>query len=152
MREKTGRKIHLWPGYCGVHSRIPTERIEALRQEHPKAELLIHPECGCSTPHMMQVDQMLSTEGIYKRPSVSKAPEFIVATEVGILHRLKRQYPDRTFHPGVRRRDLRLHEKNHAGKGSVVAARLTIRSQSSAGNGRQGQKGDRPHGRDRLSH
>ena len=99
VREKTGRKIHLWPGYCGVHSRIPAERIEQLRREHPKAELLIHPECGCSTPHMMKVDQMLSTEGIYKRPAVSSAPEFVVATEVGILHRLKRQYPDKKFIP-----------------------------------------------------
>jgi quinolinate synthase len=99
VREKTGRKIHLWPGYCGVHSRLSTERVEALRKEHPQAELLIHPECGCSTPHMMKVDQMLSTEGIYQRPAVSKAPEFVVATEVGILHRLKRDYPDRTFIP-----------------------------------------------------
>src|SRR5882672_11026898 len=74
VREKTGRKIHLWPGYCGVHSQIPAERIESLRKEHPKAELLIHPECGCSTPHMMKVDHMLSTEGIYRRPAVSKAP------------------------------------------------------------------------------
>jgi quinolinate synthase len=99
VREKTGRKIHLWPGYCGVHSRISTERVETLRQEHPKAELLIHPECGCTTPHMMTFDQMLSTEGIYKRPAVSKAPEFIVATEVGILHRLEKEYPDKTFIP-----------------------------------------------------
>src|SRR5258706_1130655 len=99
VREKTGRKIHLWPGYCGVHSRISTERIEELRKEHPKAELLIHPECGCTTPQMMKFDQMLSTEGIFKRPAVSKAPEFVVATEVGILHRLKKEYPDRTFIP-----------------------------------------------------
>jgi quinolinate synthase len=48
---------------------------------------------------MMKVDQMLSTEGIFKRPAVSKAPEFVVATEVGILHRLKKEYPDRTFIP-----------------------------------------------------
>jgi len=99
VREKTGRKIHLWPGYCGVHSRLSTERVEALRQEHPKAELLIHPECGCTTPNMLKFDQMLSTEGIYKRPAVSKAPEFVVATEVGILHRLRKEYPDRTFIP-----------------------------------------------------
>src|SRR6476660_4904012 len=85
VRQKTGRKIHLWPGYCGVHSRMSTERVEQLRQEHPKAELLIHPECGCTTPNMMKFDQMLSTEGIYQRPAVSKAPEFIVATEIGIL-------------------------------------------------------------------
>jgi quinolinate synthase len=99
VRQKTGRKIHLWPGYCGVHSRLSTERVEALRMEHAKAELLIHPECGCTTPHMLKFDQMLSTEGIYKRPAVSKAPEFIVATEVGILHRLNKQYPDRNFIP-----------------------------------------------------
>jgi quinolinate synthase len=99
VREKTGRKIHLWPGYCGVHSRMSTERVEELRKAHPQAELLIHPECGCSTPHMLKVDQMLSTEGIYRRPAVSKAPEFVVATEVGILHRLKKEYPDRSFIP-----------------------------------------------------
>ena len=98
-REKTGRKIHLWPGYCGVHSCISPARVETLRKDHPNAELLIHPECGCTTPHMMKFDQMLSTEGIYKRPEISKAPEFIVATEVGILHRLKKEYPDRTFIP-----------------------------------------------------
>jgi quinolinate synthase len=99
VREKTGRKIHLWPGYCGVHSRMSTERVETLRKEHPQAEVLIHPECGCSTPHMFQHDQMLSTEGIYKRPAVSKANEFVVVTETGILHRLKKEYPDRTFIP-----------------------------------------------------
>jgi len=99
VREKTGRKIHLWPGYCGVHSRMSTDRVETLRKEHPRAEILIHPECGCSTPHMLKNDQMLSTEGIYKRPAVSKANEFVVVTETGILHRLKKEYPDRTFIP-----------------------------------------------------
>ncbi len=99
VREKTGRKIHLWPGYCGVHSRLSTEKVEALRKEHFKAELLIHPECGCSTPYMLKYDQMLSTEGIYKRPAVSKATEFIVATEVGILHRLNKTYPGKSFIP-----------------------------------------------------
>jgi quinolinate synthase len=99
VREKTGRKIHLWPGYCGVHSRMSTERVETLRREHPRAEILIHPECGCSTPHMLKNDQMLSTEGIYKRPAVSQANEFVVVTETGILHRLKKEYPDRKFIP-----------------------------------------------------
>src|SRR5438477_758736 len=46
VREKTGRKIHLWPGYCGVHSNIPTEKVFEMQKQHPKAELLIHPECG----------------------------------------------------------------------------------------------------------
>jgi quinolinate synthase len=99
VREKTGRKIHLWPGYCGVHSRMSAERVATLRHEHPQAEILIHPECGCSTPHMLKNDQMLSTEGIFKRPAVSKANEFVIVTETGILHRLKKEYPDRTFIP-----------------------------------------------------
>ncbi len=99
VREKTGRKIHLWPGYCGVHSHMTAERVETLRKEHPKAEMLIHPECGCSTPFMMQNDHMLSTEGIYRRPAESSAKEFVIATEVGIIHRMRKQYPDKTFIP-----------------------------------------------------
>src|SRR6185437_6308289 len=50
VREKTGRTIHLWPGYCGVHSAIPSERVLELKKEFPKAEVMIHPECGCMTP------------------------------------------------------------------------------------------------------
>lgn len=101
VREKTGRKIHLWPGYCGVHTSITTDAVEKLKDEHPKAEMLIHPECGCSTPMLMKNAQMLSTESIYNRPAKSPAKEFIVATEVGILHRLKNTYPDRTFLPAA---------------------------------------------------
>jgi len=99
VREKTGRPIHLWPGYCGVHSQIPTDRISQMKKEHPQAEMLIHPECGCLTPQLIHVDQILSTEGIVRRPAVSKATEFIVATETGILHRLQKTYPDKHFIP-----------------------------------------------------
>ncbi len=99
VREKTGRKIHLWPGYCGVHSQMTPEQVEKLRAEHPKAEFLIHPECGCTTKHIRQTDQLLSTEGILKRPAVSPASEFLIATETGILHRLHKTYPDKTFTP-----------------------------------------------------
>lgn len=99
VREKTGRKIHLWPGYCGVHSQMKPGHIDDLRKGHPQAEFLIHPECGCTTPFMMKADQVLSTEGMTRRPAESKAKEFIVATETGILHRLQKQYPDKTFLP-----------------------------------------------------
>lgn len=101
VREKTGRKIHLWPGYCGVHTSITTAAVDQLKCEHPQAEMLIHPECGCSTPLLMKTAQMLSTESIYNRPAKSPAKEFIVATEVGILHRLEKTYPDRTFLPAA---------------------------------------------------
>lgn len=99
VRQKTGRKIHLWPGYCGVHSQIPSDQVERMKKEHPGAEALIHPECGCLTPQMLQADQILSTEGIYQRPAKSPAKEFIVGTETGILHRLQKTYPDKTFYP-----------------------------------------------------
>jgi len=99
VRQMTGRTIHLWPGYCGVHSAIPSNRIVELKKEYPKAEVLIHPECGCLTPQMANADKVLSTEGMMKRPAESSAKEFIVGTEVGILHRMKQQYPDRQFLP-----------------------------------------------------
>jgi quinolinate synthase len=99
VRQKTGRKIHLWPGYCGVHSQIPSDQVERMKQQHPGAEALIHPECGCLTPQMMHADHILSTEGIFKRPAQSAAKEFIVGTETGIIHRLEKTYPDRTFIP-----------------------------------------------------
>jgi len=97
VREKTGRKIHLWPGYCGVHSAVAPKKVVELKREYPKAEVLIHPECGCLTPEMMHADQILSTEGMTKRPAVSPANEFIVGTEVGILHKMRKQYPDKRF-------------------------------------------------------
>jgi quinolinate synthase len=98
VREKTGRSnIHLWPGYCGVHSAVPAKRVVELKREYPNAEVLIHPECGCLTPEMMNADQILSTEGMVKRPAVSPANEFIVGTEVGILHKMRKQYPEKRF-------------------------------------------------------
>jgi quinolinate synthase len=99
VRHVTRRKIHLWPGYCGVHSTMDEEKILALKEKHPNAEFLIHPECGCTTPCMMSKDHMLSTEGILKYPEKSKAAEFIIATETGILHRLRKTYPGKRFLP-----------------------------------------------------
>ena len=99
VREKTGRTIHLWPGYCGVHSQIPPNQVELMRKEHPQAEVLIHPECGCLTPQMMKADHVLSTEGIFNRPAQSSAKEFVIGTETGMIHRLEKAYPDRTFMP-----------------------------------------------------
>ncbi len=99
VRQKTGRKIHLWPGYCGVHSQIPSDQVERMKKEHPGAEALIHPECGCLTPQMLHADHVLSTEGIYKRPAESPAKEFIIGTETGIIHRLQKTYPDKSFFP-----------------------------------------------------
>jgi quinolinate synthase len=108
VRRVTGRKnIHVWMGECHVHAGIDPENIRLQRQLHPEAEFLIHPECGCSTSVIEAMSagdvdpggvHILSTEGMIKRPKESTADEFIVATEVGILHRLRRENPTKRFH------------------------------------------------------
>jgi quinolinate synthase len=89
-----------------VHAGITPQRIAEQRAAHPGAEFLIHPECGCSTSVLEAMSagdidpegvQILSTEGMIRRPDQSDADEFIVATEVGILYRLRKAYPHRTF-------------------------------------------------------
>ena len=107
VRRVTGRQnIHVWMGECHVHAGIDPEHINFQRAAHPQAEFLIHPECGCASsaiealsagaidPHGVQI---LSTEGMIKRPAESPASEFIVATEIGILHRLRRENPTKQF-------------------------------------------------------
>jgi quinolinate synthase len=107
VRRVTGRdNIHVWMGECHVHAGIDPENIRLQRQYHPEAEFLIHPECGCSTSVIEAMSagdidangvQILSTEGMIKRPKESPSNEFIVATEVGILHRLRRENPGKKF-------------------------------------------------------
>ena len=109
VRRVTGRKnMHVWMGECHVHAGIDPEHINNQRSLHPGAEFLIHPECGCATSAVEAVSagdvdpegvQILSTEGMINRPRISDAEEFIVATEVGILHRLRRENPTKTFYP-----------------------------------------------------
>lgn len=101
LQQTTGRKMHLWPGYCHAHHRIRTDKIEQLKHDHPKAEFLMHPECGCLTSCMKLADRVVSTEGIIKAARESAAPEFIVGTEVGILHRLRKENPGKVFFPAA---------------------------------------------------
>lgn len=108
VRRLTGRKnIHVWMGECHVHAGIDPENIRLQRAMHPEAEFLIHPECGCATSVVEAVSagdvdpegvHILSTEGMIKRPGESDSSAFIVATEVGILHRLERAYPGKKFY------------------------------------------------------
>jgi len=107
VRRMTGRaNIHVWMGECHVHAGIDPENIRLQRTLHPGAEFLIHPECGCATSVVEAVSagdvdprgvHILSTEGMMKRPAESGADAFIVATEVGILHRLRKAFPGKQF-------------------------------------------------------
>lgn len=108
VKQLTGRKnMHIWMGECHVHAAVPPIRIEEKMKEYPKAELLIHPECGCLTPYLDRVQRLngssplkvRSTEGMINQARESQADEFVVATEIGILHRLKKENPSKTFHP-----------------------------------------------------
>ncbi len=108
VQKMTGRKnMHIWMGECHVHAAIPPLRIDEKMKEFPNAELLIHPECGCLTPYLDRVIRqngscslkVASTEGMIQRAANSSVSEFVVATEIGILHRLKKENPQKTFHP-----------------------------------------------------
>jgi len=107
VRRITGREnIHVWMGECHVHAGIDPEHINRTRSQHPGAEFLIHPECGCATSVVEAVSagaiskegaQILSTEGMIRRPAQSDSDTFIIATEIGILHRLRRENPTKHF-------------------------------------------------------
>ncbi len=99
FKRQTKRNIHLWKGYCPAHVAIIPEQVDRLREEHPEAKLLMHPECGCLTKQMDLADEILSTEGIAKYVDRSPASEFIIATETGMLNRLRRDHPEKTFYP-----------------------------------------------------
>ncbi|MDD5711763.1 MAG: quinolinate synthase NadA [Smithellaceae bacterium] len=97
VAEKTGREFYIWKGYCPTHARILPENIVRQREEHPRAEVLVHPEC---TPALTAIaDQVLSTEGMCRYVAASPHDEFIVATEVGILHRMEKENPGKRFYP-----------------------------------------------------
>jgi quinolinate synthase len=93
----TRRSFISWRGYCPTHVKILPEDIAAKRVLHEGAEVLVHPECPASITSI--ADKVLSTEGICRYIQASNAKEFIIGTEIGILHRLKKENPGKTFYP-----------------------------------------------------
>ena len=94
---QTDKKMILWPGYCPTHVIIRPEHIEQLRQEHPQARVVVHPECR---PEVIALaDEVLSTGGMCRYARRSEVKEMIVGTEVGIIHRLKKENPGKNFFP-----------------------------------------------------
>lgn len=107
VKNETGREnMHIWMGECHVHAGIKAGQVDEVLAENPDAELLIHPECGCSTSSMYlksegilpeEKTHILSTGNMLKQSKVSDAKSFIVATEVGIIHQMEKQNPDKRF-------------------------------------------------------
>ncbi len=99
VRKRTGRAMHLWVGDCPVHARMRPEDMDRARRAHPGAPILAHPECGCASQALPQVDRVLSTDGMVRYAEETRAPEVLVATEVGILHRMQQINPTTRFTP-----------------------------------------------------
>ena len=94
---QTDKKMILWPGYCPAHVIIQPEHIKQLRKEHPQARVVVHPECR---PEVIALaDEVLSTGGMCRYARRSEVREMIVGTEVGIIHRLKKENPGKKFLP-----------------------------------------------------
>ncbi len=104
---RPNRKVEVWMGECHVHKEINARTINSRREEFPEAEVLVHPECGCASQltycaGVGDVEteglHIVSTEGMVRCVEQETAPEYIVATEVGIIYRLQHLAPKATFH------------------------------------------------------
>ena len=91
------RNYTLWPGYCPVHAAVSVADIETARRLHPGAPVLVHPECPKAVRDA--ADHQLSTGGMCQFARESGAKEIIVGTETGILHRLRKENPGKSFYP-----------------------------------------------------
>ena len=109
VSKMTGRKnMQIWAGECHVHAGITPADIEKKLSELKNAEFVVHPECSCTTPMLYDIAsgnyknhqvQILSTEGMMNHVSKSDSQQFVVATETGILYRMRQQNPQKTFIP-----------------------------------------------------
>ena len=109
VSKMTGRKnMYIWAGECHVHAGITPEDVQKKLDSMANAEFLVHPECSCTTPYLYDIAsggyngrqvQILSTEGMMNYVNQSDSTQFVVATETGILYRMRKQNPTKTFVP-----------------------------------------------------
>jgi quinolinate synthase len=107
LKRVTGRSMDVWMGECHVHAGLTRDTLEERRAEYPDAEFLVHPECGCVSSALYYADaegdvtagrmRIVSTEQMMQRARASDARQFVVATETGVLHRLRRENPEKLF-------------------------------------------------------
>ncbi|MDD5505207.1 MAG: quinolinate synthase NadA [Candidatus Omnitrophica bacterium] len=101
VSRKTGRKLISWHGFCPTHVKILPEDLKREKKFHPKAKVMVHPECLSSVVAL--ADVVLSTSQMGKYAMESPAKEFIVGTESGLVYRLKQDNPDKEFYPASER-------------------------------------------------
>ncbi|HHW11712.1 MAG TPA: quinolinate synthase NadA [Firmicutes bacterium] len=90
------KKFHLWPGFCRTHHQVTVDEVEKVKRVHPEAKLLIHPECRPEV--VAHADFVGSTKQIVEQVAKMDASTFIIGTEMGIIHGLKKRYPDKRFY------------------------------------------------------
>jgi quinolinate synthase len=109
LKEQTGRaNMSIWLGECHVHAGIRVSELRERMAEYPEADVLIHPECGCTSRFVharsrgalaAERTHVLSTEGMIKHARTSSAGSMLIATELGLLHRLEKEAPGKTYIP-----------------------------------------------------
>jgi len=96
-QKNTKKQIIAWDGFCHVHDRITKKDVLKVREEYPNAVFMAHPECRLEVLEL--ADHVTSTSGMLRFAKSSDAKEFIVGTETGLMHRLKKENPDKIFYP-----------------------------------------------------
>lgn len=97
IQEQTGHRMVMWDGFCPTHARITPEMVIAEKRKHPRACILMHPEAPKAS--RVYADAILSTGGMCSFVKTDPHMEYIVATETGILHTLRKQAPQKTYYP-----------------------------------------------------
>jgi quinolinate synthase len=92
----TKKKVIAWDGYCNIHERVTTDDVKKARSEHPGALVMAHPECRIEVLEM--ADHVTSTSGMLRYAKASDAKEFVVGTEIGLMHRLRMENPGKEFY------------------------------------------------------
>jgi quinolinate synthase len=99
VSRQTGKKMVLFNGFCPIHVRILPEHISKARQQHPKAAVVVHPECSPEVAAM--ADKVASTGGMMQFVKGSSSKEFIIGTETGMIYRLQKENPSKKFYPAT---------------------------------------------------
>jgi quinolinate synthase len=125
LEKRIGRKMQLWQGSCIVHDTFSERKLVALKERHPKAEVVAHPECEELV--LRHAHFIGSTTNILKYALASSATEFIVATEPGILHQMQKGAPEKVFIPAPPEANCACNECPHMRKNSLEKVYLALR-------------------------
>jgi quinolinate synthase len=117
-QKNTRKQVIAWDGFCHVHERVTREDVKNAKKEHPLALLMAHPECRLEVLEM--ADEVTSTSGMLRYAKSSSAKEFIVGTELGLMYRLRKDNPDKTFYP--LRKDMLCPSMKKTTLGSIFRA------------------------------